>query len=185
MKKILYLFAGLLFLTACGAPEQKEKPIIPFSFTDQHGETYGTEQLEGKMWVADFIFTNCKTVCEPMTVEMAALQRKFKDEDIQVEFVSFTVDPTVDTPKTLKSYVQNFTDDLSNWHLLTGYSQDDIETFARDQFRSIIQKPSSSNQVIHGTNFYLINKRGVLVNEYNYIDDTYVEEMISDIKKSR
>ena len=141
------------------------------------------DDLTGTMWIADFIFTNCTTVCEPMTAEMAALQQKFKDEDIPVEFVSFTVDPTVDTPEILKSYVQNFTDDLSNWHLLTGYSQEEIETFARDHFQSIVQKPASSNQVLHGTNFYLIDEQGVLVNEYNYIDASYVDEMIRDAKK--
>ena len=55
--------------------------------------------------------------------------------------------------------------------------------FARDQFQTIVQKPSSSNQVIHGTNFYLIDQQGILINEYNYIDDSYVDEMMKDIKK--
>ena len=93
---------------------------------------------------------------------MADLQKKFKEEGIQVEFVSFTVDPTVDSPEVLKEYIHQFTDDETNWHILTGYTQEEIEVFAREQFQTIVQKPSSSNQVIHGTNFYLINQQGIL-----------------------
>lgn len=118
-----------------------------------------------------------------MTVEMAQLQEKLHEEGIDMEFVSFTVDPLVDSPDVLKKYLQDFTEDDSNWHALTGYSQEAIETFAREQFQTMVQKPASSSQVIHGTNFYLIDKNGALVNEYNYISNSYVKEMIKDIKK--
>ena len=185
MKKttlVLLLFLSLIFLSACGANEQAKKKITPFSFTNQEAQPFGLNELTDSIWIADFIFTKCETVCQPMTSEMAFLQKKFDDEGIQVEFVSFTVDPSVDSPKVLKSYVEDFTSDLSNWHLLTGYSQDEIEIFAREQFQTIVQKPKSANQVIHGTNFYLIDQQGVLINEYNYFDDTYVDEMIKDIK---
>lgn len=182
MKKIIILFVGLLFLTACGAPTQKEKPITPFSFTDQHGNNYGSDQLEGNIWIANFIFTNCKTVCPQMTNEMASLQKQFKDEGVPMEFVSFTVDPSFDTPSVLHTYIQDFTDDFSNWHLLTGYSQEVIEGFARDQFKTIIQKPVTSDQVIHGTNFYLIDKQGRVVNEYNYMDISYADQMIKEAR---
>ena len=185
MKKtnfILLLVLTLIFLSACGTNKEAEKKITPFSFTNQDGQPFGMNELTDSIWIADFIFTKCETVCQPMTAEMAFLQQKFDDEGIQVEFVSFTVDPSVDSPKVLKSYVEDFTADLSNWHLLTGYSQDEIEVFAREQFQTIVKKPSSANQVIHSTNFYLIDQQGALVNEYNYIDDTYVDDMIKDIQ---
>lgn len=185
MKKttsIFLLFLGLFLLSACSTNKPIEKTVSPFSFTNQEGQPFGTNDLTGSIWIADFIFTKCDTVCQPMTAEMAFLQQKFKDEGIHVEFVSFTVDPTVDSPKALKSYAADFSDDLSNWRFLTGYSQDDIEVFARDQFQTIVQKPATSTQVIHGTNFYLIDQQGVLINEYNYIDTTYADDMIKDIK---
>ena len=181
-KIVLLLILSLALLSACSTNKQVEKVITPFSFTNEDGQPFGMNELTGSIWIADFIFTKCETVCQPMTAEMAFLQQKFNDEGIQVEFVSFTVDPSVDSPKALKSYVGDFTDDLSNWHLLTGYSQDEIEVFAREQFQTIVQKPISANQVIHSTNFYLIDQQGALVNEYNYIDDTYVDDMIKDIK---
>lgn len=186
MKNIRYLFIPLVFaalLAACSSDPQNGKEIVPFSYTDQTGKPFGTDELAGKVWIADFVFTKCKSVCPPMTLEMADLQRKFEDEGIQVEFVSFTVDPTIDTPDLLKEYIHQFTDDETNWHMLTGYTQEEIVFFAREQFQTIVQKPSTSNQVIHGTNFYLIDQQGRIVNEYNYVDASYVKEMTKDIKK--
>lgn len=186
MKKTRYLLISLalfILLSACGSEPQNSKKIVPFSYSDQNGQPFGTEELAGNVWIADFIFTKCKTVCSPMTNEMASLQKKIKEEGIQVEFVSFTVDPTIDSPKALKNYLLQFTDDESNWHALTGYTQEAIEVFAREQFQTIVQKPTTSNQVIHGTNFYLIDQHGRIVNEYNYVDASYVKELMKDIKK--
>ncbi len=188
MKIMRYLFIPLVFavlLSACSSQPQNGKEIVSFSFTDQNGQPFGTDELAGKVWIADFVFTKCKTVCPPMTLEMADLQKKFEDEGIQAEFVSFTVDPTIDSPDILKVYIHQFTDDETNWHMLTGYTQEVIETFAREQFQTIVQKPTTSNQVIHGTNFYLIDQQGRIVNEYNYVDASYVKEMMKDIKKTR
>ncbi len=134
MKNIRYLFISLVFavfLSACSSEPQNGKEIVPFSYTDQNGQPFGTDELAGKVWIADFVFTKCKTVCPPMTLEMADLQKKFKDEGIQVEFVSFTVDPTIDSPDVLKEYIHQFTDDETNWHMLTGYTQEEIEAFRK------------------------------------------------------
>ena len=106
MKNIRYLFISLVIavlLSACSSEPKNGKEIVPFSYTDQNGQPFGTDELEGKVWIADFVFTKCQTVCPPMTLEMADLQKKFEDEGIQAEFVSFTVDPTIDSPEALKS----------------------------------------------------------------------------------
>lgn len=186
MKKTLYVGAVLVLvglLAACSSQSPHSQQIADFSFTNQDGQPFGTDELAGKVWIADFIFTKCDTVCPPMTVEMANLQKTIKEQDIDVEFVSFTVDPQIDSPNVLKQYIQQFSDDESNWNLLTGYSQEDINTFAREQFQTIVQKPASSNQVLHGTNFYLIDRDGRIVKEYNYIEPAYVDDMIRDIKR--
>jgi protein SCO1 len=188
MKKIrfaLISLVSLIILVACSTKTQSGKQISSFTFKDQQNRPFGTDELTGKVWIADFIFTECETVCLPMSLEMAALQKKFKEQNIEVEFVSFTVDPEVDTAEVLRKYVRQFTDDESNWHLLSDYSQKKIETFAREQFQTIIQKPKSSTQVIHGTNFYLIDDQGMLVKEYNYVDRSYMDEIVNDIQKIR
>ena len=186
MKKKLYVGAVLVLgvlLTACNSQSQHSQQIADFSFTNQDGQPFGTNDLTGKVWIADFIFTKCDTVCPPMTLEMASLQKIVKEEGIDVEFVSFTVDPQIDSPNVLKQYIQQFSDDDSNWNLLTGYSQEGINTFAREQFQTIVQKPASSTQVLHGTNFYLIDGDGRIVKEYNYVEPAYVDDMIRDIKR--
>ena len=181
-KVILSILFCLIIVSACGADEPSEQEIAAFSFIDQNGEPFGTDDLAGSVCVANCIFTECDTVCPQMSVEMATLQQALAENDIEVELVSFTVDPEVDSPDVLKEYMTKFTDDASNWHMLTGYSQEDIEAFAKEQFQTIVQKPSSSDQVIHGTNFYLIDQDGVIQNQYNYTDASYIENMIEDIR---
>lgn len=186
MKKLnVYLLFLLCFvlLSACSEKPKYEKTITPFSYVDENGQTFGTEQLTGEIWIADFIFTKCTTVCQPMTAEMAGLQKLFKNKNFDVHFVSFTVDPEIDQPAVLKQFASDFTEDLSNWHFLTGYSQEEVELFAREQFKTIVQKPTASSQVIHGTNFYLVDQRGVLSGEYNFVDASYVNDIVKDIKK--
>ncbi|WP_203247183.1 SCO family protein [Sporosarcina beigongshangi] len=186
MKKInglLFSIVFLLLLSACGAKPLMSKPVSAFSFTDQDGQAFGTEELAGKVWIADFIFTECQTVCLPMMFEAATLQKQFEEQGLQVEFVTFTVDPLVDSPEVLKEYISQYSDDESNWHMLTGYSQKDIEEFAMNEFKTIILKPETSNQVLHGTNFYLVDEQGVIIKEYNYVDSSYAEQLMKDIKK--
>ncbi|WP_172370919.1 SCO family protein [Sporosarcina jiandibaonis] len=183
LKLIIQVLCCSLLLLACTPKHHEERKIEPFTFTNQEGQAFGMNDLTDTVWIADFIFTNCTTICEPMTAEMASLQKIFKEKNLNVEFVSFTVDPANDTPEKLKSFISDFNADLSNWNLLTGYTQAEIEVFARDQFQTIVQKPASSTQVIHSSNFYLIDQDGHFVKEYNFVDGSYVNEMVKDIKE--
>lgn len=175
----------IFLLQACGAQTIKngvEWPIEAFEYTDQHGNPFSLKDLEGKVWVATFIFTNCETVCPPMTANMARLQRMVAEEGLEnVEFVAFSVDPEVDTPEKLREYAAHYTDHTENWHFLTGYVQEHIEQFARDNFKAIVHKPENDDQVIHGTDFYLVDQEGVIVKYYSGLDVPY-EEIIGDIK---
>lgn len=175
------MIAAIVLLSSCSSPATPIREISSFTFIDQDGEPFGLNQLEDTVWVADFIFTNCETVCPPMTSEMAALQQEFKEHGLDVQFVSFTVDPEVDTPEKLKAYAAQFTEDEQNWHFLTGYSPQEITNFGRDNFQTIIQKPDTSDQVIHGTNFYLIAKDGKLISEFNYVDEDYVHDLLKTV----
>lgn len=177
------LLLGIVFLSACSSSPPPGREISSFTFLDQEGQSFGLSDLEDTVWIADFIFTNCESVCPPMTNEMATLQQEFDEHDIHVEFVSFTVDPEVDTPEKLKSYANGYTDDQSNWHFLSGYSSEEITGFALENFQTIIQKPKTSDQVIHGTNFYLIAKDGQLVSEFNYVDEDYVKDLLKTVKQ--
>lgn len=178
--------AVILMLTACGSngvPDAKNWDMEDFSYVNQDGKPFSKENLKGKVWVADFIFTNCEDVCLPMTANMVKLQQKLKDEGISdVEFVSFSVDPEVDKPEVLKEFGDQFNVDYTNWNFLTGYSQDDIEAFAMDNFKTIVQKPDNEDQVIHQTSFYLMDQDGKIIRDYTGLQGIPFDEMIKHIK---
>ncbi|WJY27898.1 MULTISPECIES: SCO family protein [Sporosarcina] len=183
VRTILLMTAVLLLSSGCSAGHGPERKISTFTFLDQQGNAFGMSQLKDTVWIADFVFTNCETVCPPMTSEMAALRREFTEEGLDVQFVSFTVDPEVDTPEKLMTYAEQYTDDQTNWHFLTGYSSREITEFAFENFQTIVQKPTTSDQVIHGTNFYLIAPGGKLVSEFNYVDEDYLHDLMKTVKK--
>lgn len=174
-----------IFLSACSSGEL-ENPnnwkVKDFTYTNQEGKPLSLEDLKGTVWVSDFIFTNCDTVCPPMTSNMAKLQEMLKEEGLEdVRLVSFSVDPEVDTPKALTEFGNKFNADYSNWDFLTGYKLEEIKEMALDTFHTIVEKPKDEEQVMHGTSFYLINQEGVVVRDYNGLDVPY-EDIIKDIK---
>jgi len=182
---LLLLCLTILLLSACGdhkIPGAKNWPVGDFTFTDQDGRPFGLSNLKGKVWVADFIFTHCPDVCPMMTANMANLQRMAKKEGLNVEFVSFSVDPENDKPEVLKQYAQKFHGDLSNWHFLTGYSQQTIETFAKKNFKTTVNKPEHSDMVMHGVYFYLIDRNGKILKYYQGSKDVPYEEILKHMK---
>ena len=193
-KTVGVLFFLLIVLAACNGnilamfgnekiKDALNSPLEDFQVIDQHGEPFSKKDLEGKVWVANLIFTNCRTVCPPMTSNMAEIQRLLKEEGLDtVHLVSFSVDPEVDTPEKLTEFASRFTDDTENWHFLTGYVQKFIEQFARNNFHTIVEKPENEDQVTHGTSFYLINQEGIIVKDYPGVFDVPYEEIIGDIK---
>jgi protein SCO1 len=189
MKKnsmIMMVIAIILIVSGCATGDSAlpvdARKVETFTFINQEGNQMGLEDLKGKVWIANFIFTNCETVCPPMTANMSKIQELATAENIDMQIVSFSVDPELDTPDTLKKYGEKFQVDYSNWNFLTGYTQKEIESFAAKSFGAIVQKPKSTDQVIHGTSFYLVNKDGYVVTSYSGLENTPYEEIINDIK---
>lgn len=187
MRFAAIIFLCLMILAGCSTgskiPKALNWDIADFQYINQNGESYGLKDLKGKIWVADFMFTNCTTVCPPMTANMARLQKMAKEEKLDVQFVSFSVDPTVDKPDVLKTYIQKYTTDTNNWALLTGYSQEEIEQFAKESFQTLVDKPDSTNQVVHGTSFYLVDQHGKVMKKYSGVSNTPYEDIVRDIKR--
>ncbi|MBS4171971.1 SCO family protein [Bacillus sp. FJAT-49736] len=182
---LLLLILSLISLGACSntLSQKKGEPVGNFNYTDENGKPFGMKDLKGKVWVSNFIFTSCTTICPQLTYQMSELQKKAKAEGLKdVHFVSFSVDPEVDTPKRLKDYASHFEPDFTTWHLLTGYSQKEIEKLALDKFKEFVKKPENDTQVVHGTSFYLINKKGEIINDYSGGKDFQPEEIIKDLK---
>lgn len=175
----------LLLLCACGGQAIKDQlnyQIEPFSYQNQDGKTVSLKSLKGEVWIADFIFTNCKTVCPPMTAHMTELQKRMKAENLDVRIVSFSVDPKNDTPKQLKAFAAKYPLSFENWDFLTGYSQKEIEEFAYNSFKAIVKKPEGEDQVIHQTSFYLVGPDGKVLKDYNGMQNIPYDDILADVK---
>lgn len=189
-KRILWLslmLATVLLFTACAGSGLKNElnwEVKNFSAIDQDGETVTLDDLKGDVWLTSFIFTHCVTVCPPMTANMAELQQELLAEDIDVPIISFSVDPERDTPDVLTAYGEQFEADFSTWKFLTGYTFEDIQQLSEESFKALVEWEPDSDQVMHGTSFYLVNQSGVVVKSYSGLEPPY-EEILSDIKKIR
>jgi protein SCO1 len=176
----------IVLLSACGQKgieNPLDYPVKDFNAVTQDNQPFEKKNLDGKIWVADFIFTNCADVCPPMTANMTKLQKMVEDEKLEnVEFVSFSVDPTVDTPEKLTEYAKNFGLKDNNWTFLTGYTQEFIEKYAKETFKTLVKKPQEGDQVIHQTYFFLVGPDQKVKKIYNGYQEVPYDEMISDIK---
>lgn len=200
--RFLLLTSLVMALAACGGGESAqedeggvaiggdqaattEKKVPEFEFTTQDNETLSNEDLEGTWWIADFIFTNCETVCIPMTNNMVKLQEKVNEENIDnVEFVSFSVDPDYDTPEVLTEYAEDYGADLSNWNFLTGYDFETIEDISMNGFKNMLAAPpEGDNQVVHGAYFFLVNPEGEILSPYSGMESEQMDAIVEDLKK--
>lgn len=159
----------------------KEK-VADFSFTTQDEENFGREDVIGSWWIADFIFTNCTTACLPMTANMAQLQNRLDEAQLDVQLVSFSVDPTFDTPEVLRDYGEEYNADFSRWSFLTGYDFDTIKQLSVKSFRAFLQEPEAgSDQFTHDTRLFLIDPEGNIVKGYNGLESKSVELIMEDL----
>lgn len=181
LKKKLVGLIGILtlitILSACS--NYKFKPDIEYEVEDftamnHRGEEVSLEQLKGKPWLAMFIFTNCTTICQPMTFNMTTIQEELEKRGVEdYNIVGFSVDPANDTPEVLSEYLSHYTlADESKWNLLTNYDQKWIEQFALNSFKSLVKMPKEGDQVIHGSTFYLVDEKGTAVKSYTGYSDS-------------
>ena len=189
MVSIVVLF--LLMLGGCQNGDVEDSfpmkvEVGDLSAVDQNGQKTSLSELnQGKILVADFIFTNCDTVCLPMTANMSKLQQKLAEAGLEdeVQLVSISVDPEHDTPDVLKEYSSRYEFDDGNWSFLTGYSRDEIESYANVSFKTPAAQVEGSNQFVHGTSFYLLSENGVLLKKYEGVSNPPYKEMLEDMEK--
>ncbi|WP_299093206.1 SCO family protein [uncultured Metabacillus sp.] len=176
----------MVMISACGSESPIKDPlnyeVQSFSYKNQDGQKVSLESLKGEVWIANFIFTSCETVCPPMTAHMKEIQNRMKAEDLNAKIISFSVDPETDTPNKLKEFASPYSITFDNWSFLTGYSQKEIEDFAMESFKTIVQKPSNSDQVLHGTSFYLIDQNGIVMKDYSGVENPPYDQIIEDMK---
>ena len=188
-KKLLlpYVLLVVLILSACsggGFKAEHNYKIEPFEFTNQHNEKVSLDDMKGKVWLAQFVFTVCTSACPPMMRNMADIDKKLTDEGIEdYKIVSFSIDPDVDTPEAMQEYLDMYdVQDQSKWEMLTGYTQEKITDFAAKSFKTLVADIPDSDQVMHATYFSLVNQKGEVVKTYNGMTDVPFDQIVKDMK---
>lgn len=204
-------YASILLWTlfACQTKEQTQKEILPyyntadftpnwytekqldtlklhkiadFSLIDQDGKKVSSETVKGKIYVANFFFTICPSICPTMTQNLLAVHNTFKN-DADILMVSHSVMPATDTVAQLKKYASRWKIDSQRWHLLTG-EKDKIYALARQSYfaEKEIGLQKEKNEFLHTENAFLIDKNGYIRGVYNATLPLDVENLVKDIK---
>jgi protein SCO1/2 len=163
-------------------PAYKSIHQIPaFSFTDQDGKTVTEKTVDGKIYVADFIFTRCGSICPKMTNNMGLLQEKFKNND-DVMLLSHSVTPDMDSIPVLKRYAEAKGVISGKWHLLTG-KEEDIYALAKKQYYAgdTIGYYQTGNEFLHTENFILVDKLRRIRGVYNGTLSLEMERLMEDM----
>ena len=158
--------------------------VVPdFTLTERSGEKLPLNDLKGKVWIADFIFTNCGGSCPIMSSTMANFQEQLKDVK-NILLVSFSVDPERDTPDVLKEYANLYKASPSRWLFLTG-EKDKINYLTREGFHLAIASDSSSatEPIIHSTMFVLVDREGVIRGYYDSSDEKILNKLLDDARR--
>ena len=168
-----------VFDTKSEVPVSKSAAVsVPdFSLTTQQGEPLTLSDMKGKIWVADFIFTNCPTICPAMTQEMARLQSEFVADPVY--FVSFSVDPERDTSRVLSRYATAYGADERRWHFLTG-DKTHIYQLAEEGFS--LAAGHNGTEILHSTRFVLITPDGNIYGHYDSRSKPALLRLRRDVK---
>lgn len=131
--------------------------IANFAFTNQNGKIISQKDYENTIYVADFFFTTCPTICPKMTDNMVWLQNQLQKYP-NIKLLSFSVTPDIDTPEVLKKYAQEKGIDETRWNLVTG-NKKDIYYLARKSYLAVkTGKPEELYDMVHTENFILVDK---------------------------
>jgi protein SCO1/2 len=147
--------------------------------TTSAGSTFDGNQLAGKVWVADFIYTNCPGPCPRMTSQMHHLQLQVKN-DPDVRLVSFSVDPHRDTPPVLSAYAKHFGGPAADWVFLTG-NDATTHLLAHDVFKV----GDLIGVMDHSTKFILVDKRDTIRGYYSTFDTDDMHKLVQDVQSLR
>ena len=172
----IFLIISFFFKDSQPVKELPEIGNIPqFEFTNSDGNIVTLDNLKGKVWVADFIFTTCTMACPMMTGNMNIVHKKFKKND-NVRLVSISVYPEYDTPEVLKNYASQYDADTEKWLFLTG-KEDAVKDIIRDGFKI----GDYEDIIFHSEKFALVDKKGIIRAYYNGMKSEDMKQLKKDI----
>ncbi len=171
------------FFSSEEAAAQKITHIIPnFTFTNQHSKIVSQKDIDGKVHVANFIFTRCSSICPTMTKHMKMLQAKYYSNENLV-MLSYSVTPWIDSVPRLKAYAEDNQITASNWHLLTGEKSKIYNLARRSYFaEEDLGFTKDSSDFLHTEHIILVDKSKRIRGIYNGTLQLDIEQMMKDIE---
>ncbi|MDX1470847.1 MAG: SCO family protein, partial [Flavobacteriaceae bacterium] len=163
--------------------QQKRKyhTIADFKLYNQEGKAITQEDYSDKIYVADFFFTTCQTICPIMTKNMAVVQEEFLSDD-EVMLLSHTVTPEIDDVSQLKKYADEKGVNVEKWNLVTG-DKAQIYDLARKSYLVAKEDPNSQDYgLIHTENFVLVDKERRIRGIYDGTDPLDIERLLDDVE---
>ncbi len=183
MASCSWIALGLSVLVLAGCAATAGLPsygVVPdFELTDQSNQPFrSAETLRGKVWIADFIFTNCAGPCPRMSAQMRQVDKALLKDIKDLRLVSFTVDPARDTPAVLAKYAERYQAEPGVWFFLTG-SQADLHKLARNVF----MLGDVNGDLEHSTRFVLIDRKSRVRGYYLTSEEDAIPRLIADARR--
>lgn len=206
--KLVIGFIGMLLLVACTSKQQERAlpiygnydvitsetngvqttdtvyPKIPhFSYLNQDSNRIDSKQLKGKVWIANFFFTSCPSICPPMMAQMKRLNILTKDIANEVQFLSFSIDPSTDQPSVLRNYIKNNGLSTKNWQFFTG-NEAQTHSLGVNHFMVHAKKdPMAAGGFAHSDGMVLVDKSGYVRGIYLGTQTKEVNQLNKDLRK--
>lgn len=194
---LLYLIGLLLF--SCVAKEEKlpifgEREVVgtdtiyhqiaPFSFLDQDSSIITNETFRDKIYVADFFFTSCTTICPKMKTQLLRVYEA-TNEMPDVLIISHSIDPEYDNVKVLHDFAERIGVDSKRWHFVTGVKDSIYKIAQTSYFATAMEDKTEPEGFIHSGAFLLIDKKQRIRGKYDGTKEEDVNRLIVDIKRLR
>ncbi len=153
--------------------------MVPaFQLTNQNGQAFGSGQLNGKIWIADFVYTTCPGPCPMISSRMSELQKPLEKTDVHL--VSFSVDPEKDTPAVLRDYAAKLQAEPGRWDFLTG-SKSTIYKLSHDGFKLAVSEGSDEQGIpVHSTRMVLVDRQGQIRGYYDAVEPEAITKLVAD-----
>ncbi len=199
MRLWLTSFSIVLLMQACISPESK-LPILgarevvgtdsvyhviaPFQFVDQDSTLVTNATVAGKIYVADFFFTSCRTICPIMKKQMLRVYEATTDMP-DVLLISHTIDPEWDTVALLHDYAERLGVDSRRWHFVTGIKDSIYKIAQTSYYATAMEDRTEPDGFIHSGAFLLIDRKGRIRGKYDGTREEEVNQLVGDIKRLR
>jgi len=155
--------------------------IQNFKFINQYGEQVNNETVKNKIYVADFFFATCQSICPVMSTNLTEVQKAFEKDD-SLLILSHSVNPLHDTVAVLMNYAGTYGALKNKWHLLTG-DKKEIYALAKDSYLvNALEDDGTPEGFLHSELFLLIDGKGRMRGMYDGTDKAQVKRLIDDVK---